>query len=151
MEITPLRTEELPVLRQLMNQYFREFFPAQDPESSWDDEYFDALLRGLDAGTHAVLLAWQDTDAVGFALVRIENQWYRESARGGIFEEFYVAPAHRRKGIGASLVQRSVEEMRVLGATSIRAPVLRVNMMGLLFWQRMGFNIEVYDLYLSQQ
>lgn len=150
-EIAQFRAEELPILRRLMNEYLLEFDPESDPASYWDEEYFACLMDGVEQHTHVILLAHTAEEPVGFALLRLEHYWYRKSAVCGIFEEFYVAPQYRRSGVGKALVQRGLPLLRRMGATTIRASVLRVNLTGLLFWQNIGFTIEAYDLYLLQR
>ncbi|HWE60480.1 MAG TPA: GNAT family N-acetyltransferase [Chloroflexota bacterium] len=145
---TLFEAADLPALRQLMHDYLTEF----DPESIYaDDEYFTALLHGVRTGTHTIWLARKDGISVGFALVRIEQQWYRETVKLGIFEEFYVAPAYRRQGIGRALVARAAEGLRAQGVTAISASVVQANVGGLLFWQRLGFRIEAYHLFLTRR
>jgi ribosomal protein S18 acetylase RimI-like enzyme len=140
--------EDLPLFQHLMYDYLIEF----DPRGMYaDDEYYAALRRGLAAGTHTIWLARTARAAVGFALVRIEQQWYRESAKVGVVEEFYVAPACRHQGVGRALAARAVASLRSQGATAISASVVQANMGGLLFWQRLGFTIEAYHLFLRNQ
>lgn len=145
---TVLERSDLPFYRQLMYDYLIEF----DPRSVYaDEEYFAAVLRGMEAGTLTIWLARVDGAPVGFALARIEQQWYREAAKLGIIEELYVAPAHRRHGIGRALAARAVAGLRAQGATAISASVVQANMEGLLFWQGLGFTIEAYHLFLTNR
>lgn len=145
--IGPFRSRELPALRRLLDAYLLEFDPGVDPLAYWDEEYIAALLAGLGDGSLTIWLARNGDDLVGFAIARMERQWYRGSRRAGIVEEFYVTPAYRRQGLGRMLAERVVEWLNAQGAAEIRAPVLRRNLDGLLFWQRLGFSIEAYLLY----
>jgi ribosomal protein S18 acetylase RimI-like enzyme len=139
---------DLAALRRMMNDYLQEFDPRYDPHQYWDDDYFAALLAGVAAGTLTIWLAKKDAAPIGFALVRIESRWYRESTKIGVFEEFYIAPAYRRRGLGRALAERAVAGLRAQGATAISASVVQANLEGLLFWQRIGFKIEAYHLFL---
>lgn len=143
----PFTPSELPALRKLLDDYLLEFNPDADPRAYWDDEYDEALLAGLRDGSLTIWLARNGADPVGFAIARIEQQWYRRTKLAGIFEECYVAPPYRMLGLGRMLVDRVLDWFNTQDVAEIRAPVVRRNLDGLLFWQRLGFTIEVYQLY----
>ncbi len=144
----PFAQSDLLAWQAMLRDYLLEHDPHSNPAQYWDREFFDACLAGLAAGTHLIWLARKDDEAIGFSLARLEPAWYRKSIRMGTVEEFYVAPAHRRTGIGSALAARTVEALRAGGATSISASVLQANLGALLFWQRAGFSIEAYHLFL---
>jgi len=146
--IEPFTKADLRSWRAMLHDYLLEHDPRSNPARYWPDEFFAACLAGLDAGTHLIWLAKEDDLPIGFALARIEHHWYRTSIRIGTMEEFYVAPAYRRAGVGRALAARTIEEMRLAGATTITASVLQANLGVLLFWQRVGFSIEAYHLFL---
>ena len=150
--IRAIREGEMPLLRRLLDAYLLEYDPTEDPARYWDDAYMAACQAGLTAGTLAILLVWNeaidDEEPIGCAIARIERHWYRASGSMGIVEEFYIASAHRRHGHGRALAERAFAELRRMGATSITAHVLRENRQALLFWQRIGLTIEVYQLFL---
>jgi ribosomal protein S18 acetylase RimI-like enzyme len=148
LRIEPFAQADLPTWQAMLRAYLLEHDPHSNPAQYWDREFFDACLAGLAAGTHLIWLARKDDEAVGFSLARLEPAWYRRSIRMGTVEEFYVAPAHRRAGIGRALATRTIAALRAGGATSISASVLQANLGALLFWQRMGFSIEAYHLFL---
>lgn len=140
---------EQPLLRRLMHAYAREFDPALDPAAFWDDDYYAALDAGIAAGTHTIWLAKESDTTIGFALVRSEQHWYRGSAASGIVEEFYVEPMYRRRGVGRALARHAIGDLRDRGATTISLSVVQANLHGLVFWQRLGFTIEAYQLFLT--
>jgi ribosomal protein S18 acetylase RimI-like enzyme len=145
--IEPFAPADLPALRRLMDDYATEFDPYGDPREYWDDEHVDAWLAGASAGTHTIWLARTGGSPIAFALVRKEQHWYRRSRCTGIIEEFYVAPAHRRRGIGQRLAAHAMEGLRAQGVQIITASVLQMNLRALLFWQRVGFKIVAYHLF----
>ena len=143
----PFSLADLPALRSLLADYLLEFDPSADPRAYWDEEYTKALLAGRQDGSLTIWLARNGVDPVGFAIARIERQWYRRARLAGIFEECYVAPAYRRQGLGRTLVDLALDWFDAQGVAEVRAPVVGRNLAGLLFWQRLGFTIEVYQLY----
>src|SRR5262249_36257171 len=146
--IEPFTAADLPAWRAMLHEYLLEHDPSCNPNEYWDQEFIAACLAGIEAGTHLILLAKIDDAVIGFSLAHIEPQWYRGSVRMGTVDEFYVAPAHRRAGIGRALAVRTVEALRRGGATTISASVLQAKLGALLFWQRLGFSIEAYHLFL---
>lgn len=145
----PLTPADLPAWRAMLHAYLREHDSLSMPDEYWDDEFFAVCLAGAAAGTHLIILAKIDDAPIGFALARLQQHWYRSSVRMGSVDEFYVAPGHRRAGIGRALAARIIEAMRAAGATTITASVLQAKLDALLFWQRMGFSIEAYYLFLQ--
>ena len=148
--IDPFTSADLPALRRMMNDYLLEYDQHADTSQYWDDEYFAACLAELAAGSMVIFLSRiQDgsNEPAAFAIARIEPYWYRRSMFMGIVEEFYVAPAHRRAGLGRALASRTFDELRARGASMITASVLQQNLPALLFWQHIGLTIEAYRLF----
>lgn len=143
----PFTPSDLPALRRLLDDYLLEFDTGADPRAYWDEEYVEALLAGRQDGSLTIWLARNGADPVGFTIARIERQWYRSRKRAGIFEEFYVAPPYRLQGLGRMLADQVLRWFSSHDVAEVRAPVVRRNLDGLLFWQRLGFTIEVYQLY----
>ncbi|MGH2344717.1 MAG: GNAT family N-acetyltransferase [Chloroflexota bacterium] len=149
--IHPIQTDQMPALRRLLAAYILEWDPDEDPDQYWHEDYWTAFRAGLAHGTLAILLVWPqergEGEPIGFAIARVEPAWYRASWVMGIVEEFYIAPAYRRRGLGRALADRAAAQLHDMGATGISAYVLRRNTRALQFWQRIGFSIEVHQLY----
>lgn len=149
--IHPIRSDDMPALRRLLAAYIQEWDPEEDPDQYWHEDYWAAFRAGLADGTLAILLAWPgergEDEPIGFAIVRREPAWYRAGSVMGIVEEFYIAPSYRRRGLGRALADRAAAQLREMGAQAITAYVLRRNARALEFWQRIGFSIEVHQLY----
>ena len=58
--------------------------------------------------------------------------------RGDIFS-LAVAPAYRRRAVGAALYRHTVNRLNEWGITRIELEVRKTNEAGAAFWQRMGF------------
>lgn len=149
-DIVEFQPADLPALREMMAVYLTEFYPGSDPGSHWSEEYYARLCAGVARGTHTIWLAKMDARPLGFVLARIEQHWYGELARSGLIEECYVAPEGRRQGIGSALAMQVVAAYRARGIGAIGIQVVQANLSALLFWQRLGFKIEAYHLFLQE-
>jgi GNAT superfamily N-acetyltransferase len=92
-------------------------------------------LRGESPGV--LLVAWEEDKVVGVALAV-----YTPSAELGrvmTVNDFFVEPAHRRKGIGRELAKRMIEECRSMKVNEIGLEVLSANKTAASFWKSMGF------------
>lgn len=127
---------DAPRLRVLLSDYLSEFARSQgiDPEREsdgrpsypWFDAYWEEEGRiplGFLSGTALV----------GFCLLRDDGHAWQVA-------EFYVAPAHRRQGIGSIGVERVRALCRRLGRhRHLRADVRRWNEDAYRFWAQHGF------------
>jgi len=149
--IQPIQPAEMPALRRLLEAYIREWDPEEDPDQYWHEDYWAAFRAGLANRSLAILLVWPqepgEVSPIGFAIVRIEHAWYKPSSLIGIVEEFYIEPQSRRKGLGRALAARASAQLGEMGAEVVAAYVLRRNVQALKFWQKIGFSIEVHQLY----
>lgn len=139
--------DDLRALRRLMTEYLREFEPSGDADSIWDDEYYVACEEGTRAGTHYVMFVREGVEPIGFVIARVETAWYRRSLKLGYVEELYVKPEYRRKGVGRAVVARACGEFRRVGARTAIVHVLCGNPGALIFWQRIGFELKVHQLF----
>ena len=153
--IHPIQPGEMPALRRLLEAYILEWNPDEDPDQYWHEDYWAAFRAGLADHTLAILLVWPEAPGaglpIGFAVARVERAWYRATSLMGIMEEFYIAPPYRRKGLGRALAARTSSHLREMGAAGITAYVLRRNVRALKFWRKIGFSIEVHQLYRPVQ
>jgi GNAT superfamily N-acetyltransferase len=139
--------DDLPMLRSLMTEYLLDFDPRSDPARIWDEQYYAACLQAAAGGTLIALLAQDDGEPFGFAILRLESPWYRPSLRLGSFEEVYVRAEHRRRGLARRMVASGEEWFRRHGAHTWTASVLEENPEALDFWQSVGFEARVRKLY----
>jgi N-acetylglutamate synthase len=102
-------------------------------------------LRGEFPG---LLLVARDKDTmIGVALAV-----YTPSAELGrvmTVNDFFVKPAHRRKGVGRELAKRLVEECKLIKINEIGLEVLSGNKTAAAFWSSIGF--EPADRFLFRQ
>ncbi len=96
----------------------------------------EAALRTLLAhDPAALLLAWCDHELAGTLIVTWDG-W-----RGG-FWRLAVAVAHRRRGIGRSLVTAGEERLHALGAHRISVLVAADAEPAFAFWAALGYTRE---------
>jgi ribosomal protein S18 acetylase RimI-like enzyme len=145
--VEALLPKDLPVLRRLMAEYLLEFDPASDPRATWDDEYYEACRLGLASGTHGILLAQAGGEVAGFAIVRLERQWYRASLLLGHIEELYVRADSRRHGLGEALARAGEAWLSARGAATVAAMVIEDNAAVLPFWQGRGYVSRAWQLF----
>ena len=71
-----------------------------------------------------------------------------QDGRRGSLHHLAVAPAWRRRGIGARLAGNAIAKLRALGILRVSLGLLKDNAAGARFWQKLGFVKEdYYDVY----
>ena len=105
--------------------------------------YERALLDDLDDREFWWILA--DGERAGFVLVRTLPDWPDDSRMVATITDFYVAPAHRRRGVGSAAVEALLAAHRLRGTYEMEAAVLPDNAPALAFWQRLGFAVQYYQ------
>lgn len=97
----------------------------------------DQQLRNKFAGV--LLLAREVNNPVGVALAV-----YTPSAELGrvlTVNDFFVRPDYRRRGVGRELVNRLLEESRLMGIDEINLEVVVGNKAAAGFWRSVGFEL----------
>lgn len=125
---------DLDVLLPLFLGYldFYEVPPAAEPA--------EAYLRGhLERSSSTVLLAvTADGRVVGFAQLYPTWESLSLSARF-ILYDLFVAPDHRRRGVGRQLVDASSEVARSSGASVLSLDTARANLPAQALYEALGF------------
>ncbi len=96
----------------------------------WQESTFRALMRRPSA---SLLTAEADGAVVGFAVL-----WF--SAHEGELGDLAVDPEHRGRGIGRTLLDRSIEEARLRGARTLYLEVRESNEAALELYETAGFD-----------
>ena len=119
--LLPARRQDLDAIMALERSGFPE--PERWSERSWLGELVAANRRVLLARSHQMLgvITWSVTGELA-ELLRL-----------------VVAPAHRRTGIGTSLVEAGVEAVRLAGARAAMLEVGYTNEPAIALYQRLGF------------
>ena len=92
----------------------------------WFDDYWSDAAR-------TPLAIWVGDDLAGFCLLRdVDTHWQ--------VAEFFVAPRHRRRGIGSTAVSAIKHFCRACGEHAhLEASTLSSNVSALSFWRSQGF------------
>ena len=118
--------------------------PVRDDDDSWRVRRSD-YNRWLAEPGAFVLIAHEEGRAVGYALVRPNDEVSATWPRGGhsaLLESLSVAPAARGSGLGAVLVQRVREECAKEGFASLTVGTVFGNRDAIRFYEREGFRQE---------
>ena len=86
-----------------------------------------------------VLVAEVAGEVVGYLLSYIdEAQPIYVTRRHALISDLYVDPAHRRKGLGTKLVEKTFAFFREKEVDHVRVNVLKANAAAHAFWERHG-------------
>ena len=128
-----------PLLRRLLTDYLVEFAvmegvaPRLDPDGHAPYRYFDDYWTER---ARVPLAVWRGAELIGFCLLRDAGERWQ-------IAEFYVAPAHRRQGVGAAIVDAVKRYCRAVGRHRLlEASTLRFNTRAYAFWSSQGFVTE---------
>jgi GNAT superfamily N-acetyltransferase len=128
---------------------WRELEEVQGPlryfPSSVDAEerIMTSFRSALDADDADVLLAEDDGEVVGLALVHIENPSRMSAERAVELSRVVVTPGRRRTGAGKALVDAAEEWARQRGIRTLLAAIFVANEGSKRFWAAMGFETWV--------
>jgi GNAT superfamily N-acetyltransferase len=114
------------------------------PSSRDAEERIMASFRSaLDAQDADVLLAEDDGEAFGMALVHLENPSRMSAERAVELSRVVVSPSKRRTGAGKALVDAAEEWARQRGIRTLLAAIFVANEESRRFWAAMGFETWV--------
>lgn len=98
---------------------------------SWYDE--DAFAASLDRSDATILVAERDDEVAGFAESEVTD------GNDGDVRWLHIGPAHRGRGIGSRLFERTRDELEASGVDRLRGKVLARNAEGRTFYAQRGF------------
>lgn len=79
-------------------------------------------------------------DVIGFVAAHVEP-WNMSL----VVDHLYVAPAHRRQGLGRRLLEAVYADSRASSAVTVRVETSSRNAPGIAAWQALGFSITGFD------
>ena len=94
----------------------------------------DRLAAEVESDDALVPVADGEDGVIGFAHAVTEEA-------GGTILRLYVAPEHRREGVGGDLLEHTRKALAERGAERVRAMVLAENEPGNAFYRRHGFEL----------
>ena len=115
--------------------YFRELDPRFEPRPEWKERFFASLFSGRKSSADWLLVG---EERAGFVILGLEPHRY-QSRHVGSVQDFYVAPAHRRSGLGTKFAQLALDLLKDAGAQRIQLEIMSGNSQAEAFWSRLGF------------
>lgn len=113
--VTPLKDDRMQDFEKLFKAYYEELDCEDDPSETLTGYVMPDVLAGL----IFVDLIYEDEVPAGFAIRQIDdidNDWCWREGWGDI-REMYIAPSHRKNGLGKFLLYTEEMKMRESGAT----------------------------------
>ncbi len=126
----------------MLDVYLRELDPYDPlgPDRHSIEQYRRAILADMEGRELLWIVA--DGERVGLAMVRTMDDWPDATSHVAEIAEFYVAPSHRRRGIGRAAVGSLLAEHRRRGTALVEASILRDNEAAVAFWAGLGFEVQ---------
>ena len=136
---------DAPILVQIGAQTFFETFAEQNSKEDMDKylkETFalEKIISEIENRSFSFLLATDNNQIVGYAKLRedINGKYFKETNTFEI-ERIYVLKSHLSKGVGATLMQSSIDFAERLGFKIIWLGVWENNSRAINFYKRWGF------------
>ena len=126
---------DIPRLVELLGQLFsqeREF--SADPEKQ--REALEAILADRSRGR--LFVAREGSEVVGMASL-LYTVSTAEGGKAALFEDLFVDPKYRRKGVGAKLVSYVIQQARAEGVLRITLLTDLENDTALELYRKLGF------------
>ena len=130
MKIRPATAADLDTLRELWQEVEDEIGGPEFVHETWEEELVDVERRLRDG---LVLIAEDEGAAAGYAALDTANP------RIAWLQSLYVRPAHRRRGLGRTLVREIGVASRERGYRHLGLDVLTSNHDALVVYERLGF------------
>ena len=125
--IRPYRTEDQEAVSALWNDCFAYPAPHNDPDLS--------IRRKLAVQDGLFFVAEENGGIVGTVMAGWDGH------RGWIYS-LAVDPSRRRRGIGRSLVERAVAELKERDCPKVNLQVIGGNTAAVRFYEDLGFAVE---------
>ncbi len=143
-------TESIPLIRSLSERIWPEAYSSilSENQISYMLNLMyseDSLEAQINQKKHQFIIAYSDTEPVGFASYGIKS--LQET---GVFRlhKLYVIPGLHGKGVGKKLIQSIVDDILPKGAEKLELNVNKQNR-AIAFYTKMGFSItreEMIDI-----
>ena len=149
--LRPVTPEEYDAFFAMYEVYERELDPF-DPDPAGDraqssehiEVYRAAILEDLADAESGRELFWVEVAGAraGFCMTRTLPDWPVPTLTVAEVVEFYIAPAHRRRGTGRAAVEALLAIHRARGTRLVEAAILRDNAAAHEFWGALGFQVR---------
>jgi ribosomal protein S18 acetylase RimI-like enzyme len=133
--ISSARTESIPVLVELMRQYW-EYEQIRGFAATQAEQMLHSFFAHPELGRGWI--AYSDQQVLGHLLCSCVFSFEHGGPTAAI-DELYVVSAARGQGVGRLLVQTAEQEMRALGCVHIEMEVSARNVRAQRFYSLLGF------------
>ena len=134
MEYRKVNSSDIDPLWQLQKQYKMEI-----GEDEPDNKKKDRLEDAIDKGKILFFGVWEEDKLIGCCSVTVGFSTF-DYMPSGVFEDFYICPGYRHKGLARQLVQFAYRESGVSSLT-VGCADCDVQM-----YQSLGFSISLGNL-----
>ena len=139
MTIRDAATDDAEAIRAVAQASWEADYPdilSRDTVLKGVEEWYapDRIRMEVESDDALIPVAEREERLVGFAHA-IEDE------RGGTILRIYVAPAHRKHGVGGDLLRHARDELDARGVVRVHAMVLADNELGNEFYRRRGFEL----------
>src|SRR5436190_6947174 len=129
MQIENMSLKDVAAVHQLGKD--QAAFEVSEGDTFWSREQLEQWVKG---GEDVLLVAKEGSTIVGFALSALHKHTGKAT-----WENLYVLPSHRNKGVGAALCERMVTELKAKGALYVCFFVRAENHEEIAYFGRRGF------------
>lgn len=131
-----------PAFRQQLCELLTEYFPqvgAEIPREIIQGKLLELIDRQFSEGIISIALLSVEGPPVGFSIFQLdrpESDWCKRPGWGFI-REFYISPAHRRRGFGSALAAYTENQLFAQGAKNLYL----TSEEAISFWQSRGWKL----------
>ncbi len=141
-EFFELKRKHLGELTRMSRAYFTELRPYDASlrmSEDWDSRYHNLMEIAVGNAQFNLCGMRVGKEMTGFIMFgyRVETLWQAHSR--GYISNIYVAPPHRRKGLGREMVQNAVARLAGAGVHLVELELYTTNVPAERFWQSFGF------------
>lgn len=125
----------LPLRLRALREHPRAFLSSEEEDAALGVEGFAARLASTD---RALTLGGYAGGAL-VAMAGVAKGAHEKARHRAVLWGVYVAPEHRRSGLGRAIVGRAIEEARALGVEALCLSVDAQNAPALALYRALGF------------
>ncbi len=140
--IRSARTDDVPALARLVEEYW-----SFEGISGFDLDRVQRMLSDALASGHAVCWLAECGGEVGGYLLAALLFSLEHGGPMAEVDEFFVAPAFRKKGIGAALLQRAESALESRGVHRLQLQLGSSNANAREFYTTRGYGRSTFDLW----
>ncbi len=116
-----------------------EFDPMLTVTGEIEDVARKYASEALKDPNSLVLVCEEGGRVVGFLKADVVDRLFYEPRREGVIREFYLLPEFRRRGVGRTMIEKTFEELRSMGAGIITAEFPSQHKIAVSFYENLGF------------